>query len=84
MSSTVAPRTSAGTPQSDPSSSESAKTSEAVLVPMLPLAQMAKGDRRALEFIAKEVNVEQPKLNLLGDGKPLSTVFFASATLLTT
>lgn len=75
MSSTTALRTSAGTPQSDSSSLEATKIPESILLPMLPLEQVTKGDRRALEFIAKEVNVEQPKLNLLGDGEILCTSF---------
>lgn len=42
---------------------------ELVKMKLTPLGQRATGESRPVEYIALEMNVHQPKLNLLGEGK---------------
>lgn len=41
---------------------------ELVKMKLMPLSQRALGESRVLEYEAVEMNIHQPKLNLLGEG----------------
>lgn len=48
---------------------------ELVKMKLMPLSQRALGESRVLEYEAVEMNIHQPKLNLLGEGTSSSILF---------